>query len=733
MKYDLSLLTDIEFQKLINQLVQKQYSDKTVEEYCEGPDSGKDGLIHLSSTEIKVIQSKHYLKTGFSGLYNKIEKSEIKKIIKLNPKEYVLATSIDLSAEQSKKIEDLIKNNVSNTRIEIWGYSTIESLLDENPDIVKATIKLWAQNVDVIKHILNPEAETSFMCLQTRWKKIDKYFVSFEKVQDFIKKLNQEHVLIISGEPGIGKTTLAEYLCKTFFADGFKIEIIDRSNLAQRIDLTNSKEKILFYFDDFLGSNYFSDIDGSFDRQLVDILREVKAHKNKRFVLTSRTNIIEKGDYLSQEFAEYHLKDVSIPIMSVDLNDEVKATILYNHLWHSQLDQETVKKFVDNKNYQDVVSHKNFNPRLIEFITEKKNYEKSEEDYITFVKKSLDNPKAVWEKCYSAQLNESQRALIKLVVANEGKIEENLLINGYNKARDIFPLTPANQERMDYPYVFDICQNSILKCDQVNVYNFDRSKYEKKRYVSTFNPSVNDFIIPLIKNSFELERLFKCLQSLECIRFICSLEFDYKIGLLLNILNSLTEYTTIKLVALRGLLKLSYENAKKYLLEIVEDQSLGLSKVDDIVIEYIDKVDFSSFIEKNINDYIASVDDIHNLYEQYSKSSFCKEDVLNKIYDKLSKTFEEDICDILNDDDDFNECFTVDEGYNRLDEILRDFPCLKTSDQKRIRESIDMSAEIEKNNEQFYEPDYDSYDSYQSERPSNAFDIGSLFNGLLNR
>jgi hypothetical protein len=397
------------------------------------------------------------------------------------------------------------------------------------------------------------------------------------------------------------------------------------------------------------------------------------------------------------------------------------------------LDQETVKKFVDNKNYQDVVSHKNFNPRLVEFITEIKNYEKSEEDYITFVKKSLDNPKAVWEKCYSAQLNESQRALIKLVVANEGKIEENLLINGYNKARDIFPLTQVNNERMDYPYVFDICQNSILKRNQINVHNFDKSKDEKKRYISTFNPSVNDYIIPLIKNSFELEKIFKCLQSLESIRFICSLEFDYKIGLLLNILNSLTEYTTIKLVALRGLLKLSYENAEKYLFEIIKDQSLDLSEVDDIVVENINKVDFSSFIEKNIMDYEASPYDIYSLYEKYSSSKFCQEIILNKIYDKLYKKMENDISDILNDDDEFSECMNIDDGYSRLEEILNDFPCLKNSDRKSIIDVVDMNGEIDYNIERYYESDYESYKSSEDDSSSKVFDMDSLFSGLLNR
>ena len=71
--------------------------------------------------------------------------------------------------------------------------------------------------MEIVKHILNPSVETPFLCLQSKWQKIDKYFVPFEKINEFAKVLNEEHVLIISGEPGIGKTTLAEYLCKRHY------------------------------------------------------------------------------------------------------------------------------------------------------------------------------------------------------------------------------------------------------------------------------------------------------------------------------------------------------------------------------------------------------------------------------------------------------------------------------------------------------------------------------------
>ena len=222
MKYDLSLLTDIEFQKLINQLVEKKNPGKTVEQFAKGPDGGVDGKIQLSPTSFKIIQSKHYLRTGYSGLKSQIEKTEISKIKKLNPAEYVLATSIDLSAGNSNELEKLIQDAIPNAVIEIWGYTTIEAQLDLNPDIVKATIKLWAQSVDVVKQILNSGAETAFMSLQRKWNKIDKYFVPFEKINKFTDVLNKDHVLIISGEPGIGKTTLAEHICKSYFINGLK-------------------------------------------------------------------------------------------------------------------------------------------------------------------------------------------------------------------------------------------------------------------------------------------------------------------------------------------------------------------------------------------------------------------------------------------------------------------------------------------------------------------------------
>ena len=728
MKYDLSLLTDREFQRLINELIQKKLHDKLVEQFREGKDLGIDGLVHLSSTETMIIQSKHYLKTGFTGLYNNIKNSELSKIAKLKPCKYVLATSLDLSVNESDKLKKLIQNSIPTIAVDIWSYSTIESQLNIYPDIVKATIKLWAQNVDIVKHILNPEAETSFLCLQTKWKKIDKYFVPFENINKYTEKLDSEHVLIISGEPGIGKTTLAEYLCKLYFISGFKIVIINGFDFNNNIDLTNPDDKILFYFDDFLGTNYFSGIEGSFDRQLIDVFKQVKFYRNKRFILTSRTNIIEKGTYLSQSFSDYHLKDLTIPIMSIDSSDKVKSQILYNHLWHSQLKQDLIEDFVRKKEFRDVIHHQNFNPRIIEFITEKKNYEESIGDYITFVKKSLDNPSEIWRRCYWGQLNEAQRTLIKLVVANEGRINEENLKNAYNRAYDIFHLSCNNHEPIDYNYVFDICENSLLKREY-----FEHD--DKKIFnISTFNPSVNDFVIPLISNRFELEKLFSCLNSMESIRFICSINFEDKVRFLLWILDSQSEYTDVKICALKELQRLNNRSAEKYIKEVICVPSIKIRDIYEIVVQNMGAIDFTTFIDNHICDDFLDCNSLYELYNKYSNSCFYKENVSNKIYKLFYVNLKKSINELLHNDVDFFSAYTIESGYKCLNHILDNFPLLKEKDRNEIFESIDMQKEIDEKIEQV-DFDYDEYgrlsDSDWVDFPDVDSDLS--FEGLLDR
>ena len=81
--------------------------------------------------------------------------------------------------------------------------------------------------------------------------------------------------------------------------------------------------------------------------------------------------------------------------------------------------------FVKDKMYWKIIMHRNFNPRLISFITKQENFDDSHQvKYLEFVKESLNNPKEIWAKCFTKQLDVSQRLLVRLVVANGGKVQE---------------------------------------------------------------------------------------------------------------------------------------------------------------------------------------------------------------------------------------------------------------------------------------------------------------------
>ena len=65
--YDFSTLNDKEFENLSIDLISKD-KDKRFERFKAGKDGGIDGRFYHNNGSQEVVQCKHYLKTGFSGL-----------------------------------------------------------------------------------------------------------------------------------------------------------------------------------------------------------------------------------------------------------------------------------------------------------------------------------------------------------------------------------------------------------------------------------------------------------------------------------------------------------------------------------------------------------------------------------------------------------------------------------------------------------------------------------------
>ena len=403
--YDFSTLNDKEFENLSIDLISKD-KNKRFERFKAGKDCGIDGRFYHDDDSQEIIQCKHYLKTGFNGLITSLNKknsgiNELDKVKKLNPAKYIFVTSLPLSAENKKTIKDLFDPYIKNDS-DVYGQEDLNQILGNHRDIEKRHYKLWLSSTVVLDRIINNAIESRSEFLLEDIKEKSKYYAVTENHQKAIDKLEESHIIIIAGEPGIGKTTLAEHLALWYIEKGFKFYNIEEP-INEAESIFKRDEKQIFYFDDFLGANYLNAIEDKKDSHIIKFIDRIKKDKTKRFILTSRTNIFNQGLALSDTFRSKNIENEEFIIKIESLKDMDKALILYNHIWHSDLDEEFIDEiYVDNR-YKQIIKHKNFNPRLIEFTTDIKKIQLGKieaKNYWEYILEKLNNPQDVWLKAF---------------------------------------------------------------------------------------------------------------------------------------------------------------------------------------------------------------------------------------------------------------------------------------------------------------------------------------------
>ena len=138
--YDFSSLNDKEFENFSIELISK-FKNKRFERFKPGKDGGIDGRYYNNGNS-EIIQCKHYLKTGWSGLLSSLKKendngiNEIKKVHILSPDKYIFITSLPLSPDNKKEIKTLF-NPFIKADDDIYGQEDLNVLLSNFPQIEK--------------------------------------------------------------------------------------------------------------------------------------------------------------------------------------------------------------------------------------------------------------------------------------------------------------------------------------------------------------------------------------------------------------------------------------------------------------------------------------------------------------------------------------------------------------------------------------------------------------------
>ncbi|KLI14025.1 restriction endonuclease [Brachyspira hyodysenteriae] len=709
MSYDLTNLNDYEFELLIRDILEKKLGIE-LRTYAKGKDDGIDIQCYYTENNT-IVQVKHYCRSTYSSLLNSLKK-ELEKIDKLKPEKYYIVTSLPLTPNNVKNIYNMFSSYMSDTS-NIIDLSEINKLLEENTDIVERHYKLWLSSSSILQIINNQNILIDCEYLIDDIKKEKHLYVQTSFYKKSIDILDKNHVIIITGDPGVGKTTLSKMLVLFYLEKNYNVRYSSDSSIKDiKKSILKGKNKEVILIDDFLGQHYL-ELKENYAKELKTLISHSKTC-NKKLILNTRITIMNEAKNFFIEFNEIIKDNDTVLIDLNEISNYEKALILYNHMYFSDIPKSYFNNIKKNKNYYRIINHNNYNPRIIEYITS--NYKDVEyNEYVNFIIDNLNNPAKIWENEFVKRIEKVDRIMMYTIYSlTNHYIDINILKESFNKR--LFELKDIDTTINNFDSTLNRLSNSLLKI------NIDKNN---NKNISVLNPSINDYIFNYLR--YNENEIMNILNNAVYIEQYLNLYNKFNESFInekiINLINNgnifnLKSYINIYYQVLYCILEFNIQNLE--ITNIVKDYFIKSS-------DNIEKNTYSSFIMKlycstlwnfyNLNDvfldvnnfnkisenidYLSIIDILYQIKMQYALSyndDFIKN--LKKMFDKdiynfLDNFFWEKMCEfseeVVNDE---IECYI---SQNDLEELDNNFDINSIS--KDISPVIDeLSYIIEKIN-----------------------------------
>ena len=481
--YDFRSLSPHDFENLCRDLLQ-EHLKLHLESFSPGPDSGID-FRHCRKGLNLIVQCKHYIESGFAKLLSALRHHELPKIKQLAPTRYILTTSVRLTPQRKDDLLAVLSPYCS-LSADIYGQEDINALLNAHSQVEETHFKLWLTRTTVLRRIVDAGIFGDSQAHLTQIRRRLARYVPNDSYPRAKSALDTRHFCIIAGIPGIGKTTLAEVLLA---------DLVDRQkftpfrvshDISELRAIKNKKSRQVFYFDDFLGRTGVTDLRRNEDQRLVELLAEVQENPQWRFVLTTREYILNAARQRYEAFA-YPPVDWSLCTVALrDYTRPIRAQILYNHLYFSDLSTKHKVEILTRKAYEAILTHRNYNPRVLQYMTEgTRNTDIPHGQYRTQFLANLDNPTRIWEHAFRNQISQASRNLL-LVLAT---LPDETYIDDVKDA--FWSLHHYRRTRYGFATKPDDWMLATKELDG----NFITTRRDKEHIVISFaNPSIKDFL-----------------------------------------------------------------------------------------------------------------------------------------------------------------------------------------------------------------------------------------------
>ena len=479
-------LNDMEFEALCKDIMERMLK-VSLWRFGPGRDHGVDLTDDVSSKSI-VVQVKHYRNSTTDQLVRSL-KNELPKVTELNPQQYYICCSRELSADNINALYQHFQAYMASARHIVTLIEIDDFLKQEaNRDILKKHFKLWLDSTGILEDLLNGDIFVDCEALLSDVDDLQKLFVRTSAFDKALKVLESNQPLCIIGDPGVGKSITSKMLVLHYAAQGYRVryttDVTDLKSLKKSLrDDAATPEVILL--DDCFGQAYF-EMKTSQSSELVALIKYVKLHPNKVLILNSRVTIFQEARERQQELVRcMERKEFRVHVLDMNnLSGEEKAKILYNHLAFSGISDAYFENIRVDRRYHNIISHRNYNPRIIEFVCNPNRYSKiPDTQFYEYIMKQLDNPQEIWANEYDDRLQPADRILLQTIYSMTTTTVNAVLV------RRCFERRIAGIPTIDK--TLDQYTRSLNRLNEGFIKIIDNRGSQE---LSMQNPSVNDFL-----------------------------------------------------------------------------------------------------------------------------------------------------------------------------------------------------------------------------------------------